>query len=211
MRHLWTLLAGVVAAPLTWVLVALGQGGSTRTVTGWVEARSFDTADLIEPAAYLAVAGILLGLLATLRFSPLGSVVAGLLLVAPYGGMFVDPLAVRDAVPSDWEIRGDPIPLRLPLDNGTLLLIGALLVMAAFSAQRWRRWPAPAPAPAVEEPAEEPAQEPANQLTDKPADAPTLESPPGGTDPVAAGSTKRNGDSPWTTPPSRTGSEKPES
>jgi hypothetical protein len=207
MRHLWSLLAGVVAAPLTWVLVSLGQGGSTRTVAGWVEARTFDTVDLIEPAAYLAVAGILLGLLGTLRWSPVGPVVAGLLLIAPYGGMFADPLAVRDAVPDTWKILGDPIPLRLPLDNGTLLLIGALLVMAAFSVQRWRRWPVPAPAPAPE------------PLVEEPADAPTLESPPVIPDPVPAGSmsststdsTKRNGDSPWNTPPSRAGSEKPES
>lgn len=203
MRHLWSLLAGAVAAPLTWVLVALGQGGSTRTVTGWVETRSFDTVDLIEPAAYLAVAGILLGLLGTLRWSPLGPVVAGALLIAPYAGMFADPLAVRDAVPGGWKILGDPIPLRLPLDNGTLLLVGALLLMAAFSAQRWRRWPAPAPAPAPAPVAEEPV--------DEPADAPTLESPPVAADPVPAGSTKRNGDSPWNTPPSRAGSENAES
>lgn len=206
MRHLWSLLAGVVAAPLTWVLVSLGQGGSTRTVAGWVETRAFDTVDLIEPAAYLAVAGILLGLLGTLRWSPVGPVVAGLLLIAPYGGMFADPLAVRDAVPDTWKILGDPIPLRLPLDNGTLLLIGALLVMAAFSAQRWRRWPAPAPAPAPAPLVEEPA--------DARADEPTLESPQIIDDPVPAGSTsstKRNGDSPWNTPPSRAGGEKAES
>jgi hypothetical protein len=157
MRHLWSLLAGVVAAPLTWVLVSMGQGGSTRTVTGWLESRRYDTVDLIEPAAYLAVAGIVLGLIGTLRFSPLGPLVAGLLLIGPYAGMFADPFTVRDAVPGDWEVLGDPLPLRLPLDNGTLLLLGVLLVMATFSVQRWRRWPqlssdqAPSP-PSSDEP-----------------------------------------------------------
>jgi hypothetical protein len=141
MRHLWSFLFGIVAAPVTWVLIAAGQDGSANTITGWVKADSFNWANLIEPAVYLAVAGLLLGLLGTLRISPVGPMVAGLLLVATYAGMFVAPFAVRDAVPANWKLFGDPVPLRLPLENGTLLLVGALLVMATFSVQRWRRWP----------------------------------------------------------------------
>jgi hypothetical protein len=148
MRHLWSLLAGVVIAPLTWCLVALGQNGSQERVGDWVGARSWDTADLIEPAAYLAVAGILLGLIATLRISPVGPLVGGLLLIAPYVGLFIAPLDVRRAVPDNWEVLDRPFPLLVPLDNGTLPLIGALLVMAVFSADRWRRWPSTAAATA---------------------------------------------------------------
>ena len=131
----------MVAAPLTWVLVSMGQSGSSSTVAGWAETGRYDTLDLIEPAAYLAVAGIILGVIGTLRFSPLGPLVAGLLLIAAYAGLFADPLAVRDAVPDNWNLLDRDIPLLVPLDNGTLLLIGALLVIAAFSVQRWRRWP----------------------------------------------------------------------
>ena len=80
-------------------------------------------------------------MLATLRWSPLGPLVAGLLLMAPYVGMFIAPLRVRSAVPGGWRLFGDPLPLRLPLDNGTLFFLGLLLAMAAFSLQRWRRWP----------------------------------------------------------------------
>jgi len=141
MRHLWSLLAGVVAAPLTWVLVSMGQSGSSGTVAGWAESRRFDTLDLIEPAVYLAVAGIVLGVIGTLRFSPLGAVFAGLLLIAPYAALFADPIAVRDAVPDSWSVLDRDIPLVVPLDNGTLALLGMLLVVAAFSVQRWRRWP----------------------------------------------------------------------
>lgn len=141
MRHLWSLLAGVVAAPLTWVLVAMGQADSSSTVAGWAEARRYDTLDLIEPAAYLAVAGVLLGVIGTLRISPLGPLVAGVLLIAPYAGLFADPLAVRDTVPDGWSVLDRDIPLLAPLDNGTLMLLGTLLVVAAFSVQRWRRWP----------------------------------------------------------------------
>lgn len=141
MRHLWSLLAGVVAAPAAWVLVATGQADSSGTVAGWAEARRYDTVDLIEPAAYLAVAGVLLGVIGTLRISPLGPLVAGLLLITPYAGLFADPLAVRDAVPTGWNVLDRDIPLLVPLDNGTLVLLGVLLVVAAFSVQRWRRWP----------------------------------------------------------------------
>nr|MDT0657859.1 hypothetical protein [Micromonospora sp. DSM 115978] len=141
MRHLWSFLAGLVAAPLAWVLTALGQDGSARTVARWTEVGTYNTANLIEPAVYLAVAGILLGVLGTLRFSPLGAVTAGLLMVGPYIGYFVDPFAVRDAVPADWSLFGDPMPLLLPVENGTLFLVGAALLMAALSVQRWRRWP----------------------------------------------------------------------
>ena len=144
MRHLWSFLAGVVAAPLIWVLIALGQSGSARTITGWVEVGTFNTANLIESAVYLGVAGILLGLVGMLRTSPLGPFVAGLLLAAPYAGMFAAPFTVRDAVPGNWKLFGDPLHLRLPLENGTLFLIGVMLLVAVFSRQRWRTWPAPA-------------------------------------------------------------------
>ncbi|WP_405094443.1 hypothetical protein [Micromonospora sp. NBC_01412] len=148
MRHLWSFLAGLVVAPVTWVLVTLGQDGSSRTITRWVEIGTFNTANLIEPAVYLAVAGILLGLLGTLRVSPLGPLVAGLLLVTPYVAMFIAPFEVRDIVPEGWKVLSDPLPLHLPVQNGTLFLLGVLLLMATASRQRWRRWPQPATAPA---------------------------------------------------------------
>jgi hypothetical protein len=142
MRHLWSLLLGLVAAPLVWVLVATGQDGSSRTVGNWVKTDTFNWANLIEPAVYLAAAGVLLGLVGMLRISPLGPLVAGLLLVVPYAALFRMPFRVRDAVPDGWRLFGDPLPLDQPLDNGTLFLIGSMLLIATFSAQRWRRWPA---------------------------------------------------------------------
>ncbi|WP_320065976.1 hypothetical protein [Micromonospora sp. RTGN7] len=207
MRHLWSFLAGLVVAPVTWVLITLGQDGSARTITRWVEIGTFNTANLIEPAVYLAAAGVLLGLLGTLRFSPLGPLVAGLLLVTPYVGMFVAPFTVRDRIPEGWKIFGDPLPLYLPVQNGTLFLIGALLLMATFSGQRWRRWPRP-----VAEPGPAPAQQSEDDtnptLTDWPSAGnspdqdPTLlslgypdDTP---TDPLPR---RSGGESPWSAPP----------
>ncbi|MBM0274728.1 hypothetical protein [Micromonospora tarensis] len=210
MRHLWSFLAGLVVAPITWVLVTLGQDGSSRTVDRWVETGTFNTANLIEPAVYLGVGGVLLGLLGTLRFSPLGPLVAGALLVTPYIGMFVAPFSVRDAIPHDWKVFGDPLPLRLPVENGTLFLIGLLLLMATFSVQRWRPWPTPtaaatsAPAPAAD-------AGPGNDdftLTDWPSPAPTERDTapltlgyPTDSTPTEPLPRRVGGESPWSAPP----------
>ncbi|SCE79361.1 hypothetical protein GA0070607_1658 [Micromonospora coriariae] len=208
MRHLWSFLAGLVVVPITWVLVTLGQDGSSRTVDRWVEIGTFNTANLIEPAVYLGVGGVLLGLLGTLRVSPLGPLVAGLLLVTPYVGMFVAPFEVRDAIPHGWKVFGDPLPLRLPVENGTLFLIGLLLLMAAFSRQRWQQWPRPVTEPAM---AAAPTGGPRSDdftLTDwppaEPAERdttpPTLGYPadPTPTDPLPR---RVGGESPWSAPP----------
>ncbi|MEV4655438.1 hypothetical protein [Micromonospora sp. NPDC049301] len=208
MRHLWSFLAGLVVVPITWVLVTLGQDGSSRTVDRWVEIGTFNTANLIEPAVYLGVGGVLLGLLGTLRVSPLGPLVAGLLLAIPYVGMFVAPFEVRDAIPQGWKVFGDPLPLRLPVENGTLFLIGLLLLMAAFSRQRWQQWPRPVTEPAT---APAPAGGPRSDdftLTDWPppepaerdAAPPTLGYPadPTPTDPLPR---RVGGESPWSAPP----------
>ncbi|BCL15767.1 hypothetical protein [Micromonospora sagamiensis] len=206
MRHLWSFLAGLVVAPVTWVLVALGQDGSGRTIDRWVELGTFNTANLIEPAVYLGVAGLLFGLVGMLRVSPLGPLVAGLLLVAPYVGMLVAPFDVRDQVPADWKVFGDPLPLLLPVRNGTLFLIGVALLMAVFSGGRWRRWPRPVPAPVAE--TGPVTEEPAFALTDfdnpaRPDERDTAplslgypDEPP--TDPLPR---RTAGASPWSQPP----------
>ncbi|MET8308292.1 MULTISPECIES: hypothetical protein [unclassified Micromonospora] len=210
MRHLWSFLAGLVVAPITWVLVTLGQDGSSRTVDRWVEIGTFNTANLIEPAVYLGVGAVLLGLLGTLRVSPLGPLVAGLLLAIPYVGMFMAPFEVRDAIPQGWKLFGDPLPLRLPLENGTLFLIGLLLLMATFSRQRWQAWPRPATEPAAT-PTPVPTDGPPSDnptLTDWPPREPaerdttpvTLGYPadPTPTDPLPR---RVGGESPWSAPP----------
>jgi hypothetical protein len=199
-RHFWSLVAGVVAAPIVWVLVALGQSDSTATIDRWAETSTFHTARLIEPAVYLAAAGIVLGLIATLRISPLGPAVAGLLLAAPYVGMFASPLRVRSAVPGGWHVFGQALPLRLPLDNGTIFLLGVLLFMSIFSVQRWRRWPArPGQAGPFDQTVDDtepdlfaPRPSPADPYPD--SSPPTLAYPPF--------DQPRTPGSPWSSPPS---------
>ncbi|MER5459066.1 hypothetical protein ABT008_30325 [Micromonospora sp. NPDC002389] len=205
MRHLWSFLAGLVVAPVTWVLVTLGQDGSAGTVDRWVEIGTSNTANLIEPAVYLAVGGIVLGLLGTLRISPLGPLVAGLLLITPYVGLFVAPFRVRERIPADWEFLGDPLPLRLPVQNGTLFLIGLLLLMATFSGQRWRRWPTPAPV--VPPPAEATTQDlpvtewPPPQAAERDTEPLSLGYPDPDDTPTEPLPRRTSGTSPWSAPP----------
>ncbi|MEV6690197.1 hypothetical protein AB0M35_01790 [Micromonospora sp. NPDC051196] len=204
MRHLWSFLAGLVVAPVTWVLVTLGQDGSASTVNRWVEIGTSNTANLIEPAVYLAVGGIVLGLLGTLRISPLGALVAGLLLITPYIGMFVTPFRVRDRIPADWEFLGDPLPLRLPVENGTLFLIGMLLLVATFSGQRWRRWPRPVTDPTpVTDQDPTPEQSPTDWSPVAAAEQDTAPLSLGYPDPTPTEPLPRRtgGASPWSAPP----------
>lgn len=210
MRHLWSFLAGLVVAPLTWALVTLGQDGSGQTVNRWVEIHSATTPNLIEPAVYLGVAGILLGLLGTLRFSPLGPLVAGLLLISPYVGLFVAPFNVLDRIPENWKALGDPLPLRQPVQNGTLFLIGVLLLMAVLSGQRWRRWPEQPAAEAELTSADQPTENtfslgdwpPSGTKTEQNTTPLTLGYPdPTPTDPLPR---RSSSESPWSAPPRAT-------
>jgi hypothetical protein len=143
MRHLWSLLAGVVAAPLAWLGLAAGQFGSERLVARWQEAGRFDTVDLIGPVLFLLAVGILLGLVGTLRWSPAGPLAAGILLMVPTVFMFINPFDALDAFSYDETSRwlSQDLQLWRPLANGTLLVLGTLLLMSVFSRQRWQRWP----------------------------------------------------------------------
>jgi hypothetical protein len=141
MRHLGSLIAGAIIAPLAWLLIALGQQQSVPRVADIVTGDAASTSGLVGPVSMLAGAGILLGLVATLRISPAGSLLAGLFYVGAYVGLLVAPARVHSAVPGSIHVLGQHITPRNPLDNGTLLVVGALLLVSMVSAHRWRRWP----------------------------------------------------------------------
>lgn len=155
MRHLWSLLAGIVAAPLAWLGLATGQYHAERLVVRWETDQRFDTVDLIGPTLFLIAVGVLLGLLGTLRWSPAGPLAAGVLLAAPTVLMFINPFETLDAFSYQETSRllNQDLELWRPVANGTLLVLGVLLLMAVFSRQRWRTWPEqPAPVrPATDE------------------------------------------------------------
>jgi hypothetical protein len=141
MRHVWTMLAAVVIAPLAWLLLAFGEDGSLRAFANHDANGGFHTHDFLRPIVVLGAAGLLLGLIATLRLSPLGAVLTGLAYTASYALMFVAPDRVLDLLPNKFTIDGRLIDPATPLRTGAAMLLGAVLLVAVVSIGRWRRWP----------------------------------------------------------------------
>lgn len=138
MRHLGSLLASVIIAPLAWILLALGQAwvyanwdstpnGGPPPVNSW-----------LEPVGYLAAAGLLVGLIAVTRVSPLGPVLAGTAYLA-FGVAGLAEKSVYTVLPDTWRILDRDIELHRPIDSGTAIVLGTLLLVAVVSAGRWRR------------------------------------------------------------------------
>ncbi|WBB68629.1 hypothetical protein [Micromonospora sp. WMMD812] len=144
MRHIWTMIAAVVVAPLAWLLLAYGQDRSLQAFANEESAGAFATGDFVRPAVSLAAAGLLLGLLATLRFSPLGAVLTGLVYTGSYVALLVSPDGVVGAFPKSVSLAGHSVDPTTPLRTGGALMLGGLLLVGVASVGRWRRWPAPA-------------------------------------------------------------------
>ncbi len=143
-RHFGTLIAAIIFAPLAWILLAFGED---RTAMAFANAHAdgaLHSGDFLRPLQYLTAAGLLLGLLATLRFSPLGTVVAGLLYASSYIGLLLAPRSVVHLFTHNVSVGGHQADLTLPIRTGTAMVLGALMLLGAASLGRWRRWPRPA-------------------------------------------------------------------
>ena len=159
MRHLSTLIAAVVIAPLAWVLLAFGEDRSAQAFANADTSGAFHTGDFVRPAVCLAAAGLLLGLLATLRFSPLGAVVAGAGYAASYLALLVAPKGVLDLFSMNVSVAGRHADMTTPIKTGTTLLLGALMLVAVGSVARWRAWPSTEESPEPAKPAQYPLPE----------------------------------------------------
>ncbi len=141
MRHLWTLIAAVVIAPLAWVLVAFGEDRSALAFANAQRTGAFDTLDFLRPVVLLAAGGLLVGMLATLRFSPAGAGLLGLAYGGCYALLLVAPDGVLNVFRHRLSIGGHSADMSLPLQTGTVLLLGVVFLVGLASAGRWRRWP----------------------------------------------------------------------
>jgi hypothetical protein len=176
MRHVGSLLTGLVIAPLAWVLLALGQG---TVYLYWQDDRG--TA-WVQSLAYLVVAGLLVGLVASTRISPVGPLVAGLAYLGYAGTALVNEPA-HNLLPQTWRVLDRSVPLRLPVDNGTAIVLGSLLLVAVISARRWQRWPSAA---TPTQPAAPPPDSLDTQAPVWPTTPPVVASPPMEAPPMAA-------------------------
>lgn len=132
MRHVMSLVAGAVVAPLVWVLVAAGQGAFQNGV-------SADGApdNLTKGGLILVGIGIIAGLIVALRTSPLGALFAGLVFIGASVYLFLDKAGALSVFTTDWQIQGVLINLAVPLSNGLLAFTGGLLLVSVFSSDRW--------------------------------------------------------------------------
>jgi hypothetical protein len=145
MRHLWSLIAGLVIAPLAWLLLGYSNG--------LFLAAAHENSDLKKWLAVglVVVAALIAGFITSLRMSPLGPVIAGLLLTGVSVITIIAPKDVFDALPALPKIGGiggDGL-LAGSLANLHLLIIGVIFLVGVFSAGRWRSWPEPVAHPSV--------------------------------------------------------------
>ncbi|SCE66151.1 hypothetical protein GA0070607_0085 [Micromonospora coriariae] len=142
MRHIKTVIAALIVGPLAWVLLAAGQGRAMRVFADAQDSGdALDPNALLKPLLVLAAAGLLLGLIATVRISPIGSVLAGLAYIVSYAGLLFSPVRLLDLLSHKLSVAGYQIDLLTPVRTGTTLLLGSLLLVGVASVQRWRRWP----------------------------------------------------------------------
>jgi hypothetical protein len=149
MRHIGTLIAAIVIGPLAWILIAFGQDRSAAAFANAQTNSAFHTGDFVRPLIFLAAAGLILGLIATLRFSPLGAGLTGVVYVMSYVWLFIDAKGLLNIFKHPLSIGGENADPTIPVRTGTTLLVGALLLVSVASMARWRRWPRTAAAPAV--------------------------------------------------------------
>ena len=143
MRHLKTLIAAIVVGPSAWLLLALGQARSTAAFGTAQDTGTFNVGQYVQTALLLAGAGVLLGLIATLRLSPLGAVLTGAGYAGSYLAMAARPSWLINLLGHKLSVAGQKIDLATPVRSGTTMLLGAALLVAVVSVQRWRRWPRP--------------------------------------------------------------------
>jgi hypothetical protein len=127
MRHFATLLVAIPVAPLSWLLLAFGQGRPDQTITG-VE----------RTLACLVGAGLLVGLLATVRLSLLGVALTGVAYAAAHVAALAFPEATLGLFPHSVSVAGRSVDPTAPLRTGTALVLAVIMLAAAIGLGRRR-------------------------------------------------------------------------
>src|SRR2546423_7580193 len=209
MRHLWTLIAAIVIAPAAWLLIAFGQTQSGVAFAKATQSGTWAASDFVWPLVFLAGAGILLGLIGTLRFSPLGAVLTGLVYVVSFAAVLVDGKDVYKLFNYKISILKHDALIPVPVAHGTTLVLGSLLLLAVASVSRWRR-AAAVPAESVpgdEFPGSEPPTEDTKDFWTPTTPLTTPLVPSYGEEPSTERVVPRGVRSPWRTPPGENSTE----
>jgi len=206
MRHLGTLFAAIVIAPAAWLLIAFGQTEASPAFAKAQASGAWPAGDFIRPLLLLAGAGILLGIIGTLRFSPLGAVLTGLAYTASFVAVLFAGKTVNSLLNYKITLAGHDADLRMPVATGTTLLLGSLLLVSVVSIKRWQRWPGPDDAMVSTESSLGDAETTEDTKPFWPSQSPTPVPSSLGTFGADEPTTERQFGSPWRTPPGDNGS-----
>lgn len=136
MRHLGSLIAGIVIGIVAWILIGYAQAKiGSAAVTG-VDRHSWGhySAALL----LMAIAGLLIGLIASTRVSPIGPFVAGA------GYVLLQLAYVTWPHFLNWlpgSVFGQHDIWTRPASSGVFALLGLVLLVGVLSVRRWQRWP----------------------------------------------------------------------
>jgi hypothetical protein len=136
MRHLGSLIAGIVIGIVAWILIGYAQAKiGSAAVTG-VDQHSWGhySAALL----LMAIAGLLIGLIASTRVSPIGPFVAGA------GYVLLQLAYVTWPHFLNWlpgSVLGQHNIWTRPASSGVFALLGLVLLVGVLSVRRWQRWP----------------------------------------------------------------------
>jgi hypothetical protein len=133
MRHTWSLVAGVVFAPLAWFLIALSQGAMTEGVS-----LASSKSDFLLGGLLIIGVGLMLGLIGSLRTSPVGALFTALIYLGFSVYAFTSSLTDIDLFGRIWKVGNYDVVLATPVNHGVLAVVGGMLLMAIFSPARWR-------------------------------------------------------------------------
>jgi hypothetical protein len=131
MRHLISLVLGVVLAPVIYVLA----GVSNSKAADHIVSNKNDFATLAIAVGCIVAAGALYSVLILVRLSPVGTMLAGVLLAVPSVWALLDAAGFNDKLPASF------LGVRGALTFGassTLLLASVPLIATVFSPRRWR-------------------------------------------------------------------------
>lgn len=131
-RHIWSLVAGLVAAPVAFFLMSLDLAYAQVRLTADPQGFQLNFARRVT-------VGIVLGAVATLKISPVGSMVAGALLLTPTTiGLFSPELFLQIFSGTDFQIGLVGVQPMPAAGSALGVALGALMVMAGASSSRWK-------------------------------------------------------------------------
>ncbi len=147
MRHFGSLVAGLLVAPLTWVLTGYAQVHLSAHLIG--RNHAYPTSQVWPSLLLLAATGLIVGMIASTRISPVGPGLAGALYLVATVYWLAVPREVYRTLPTS--VAGEHGVLTRPLETGVAPLVGALLLVGLFATTRWPRWPIPLGGPDVDD------------------------------------------------------------